>query len=608
MNTISAIIAIDYQIFPLAALAALGSIILAVTSIWQYRSKQIATVLIWYLTMVGLFLIANTIELLATSGSVTIIAAKTSHMFFLGLGLAWLAFGFYYGGFPHLVTWKNFRWFTIIPVIISSIVWTNEQHGLFWQSTGITAIRNFTVMQPTYGPWFWLYGIFLYVVLIGGVLLMVTAGASAQRVVRRQTLLISMGALIPILFNLIYVFRVFPGLRKDYTPIAFALAGILFYLSVHRYNLFRILPINRHIVLEDVHSAVIVLDNTGTVMDVNSYTEQLLDISSRDILGFPIIHHPVLYQILSEVPLDARLNFETTRTLESESLQHLYIWIQPVYQKKNQLQGTVITIQDVTSWNALLQERNNAITELQTERIRLLELQMMLQRQERLSTIGQLAANMAHEISNPLTFINSGIDELERRTPSPAGDQTMLDIREGLRRISHSVQSLLQYARGVSRTADPVPVPFREIVAKSATLVSPAMEDAVLTVDIPEDTCIRCRSSEISQVLVNLLLNAAHAANLQHTGDGESVRPWVRISAAVHGEYLNCRVSNSGPEIPQEIRGRIFEPFYTTKQHAGTGLGLSICKKIIENGHDGRLYLEPGMPTTFVIELRCIVY
>ncbi|GAB6089279.1 histidine kinase N-terminal 7TM domain-containing protein [Spirochaeta dissipatitropha] len=595
--------AIDYHLFLIIAPFALGSTLLAISSIAPYRSKQVARSLIWYLLMVSFFLAANTVELIANTEIITISAAKVSHMFFLGSGLAWLAFGFCFAGFPHLGTWKTLRWFTILPVIIVIVIWTNEYHLQFWVNVGATRIGNYTVLRPVYGPWFWIYGIYLYFLLIGGVVLMVSVTAASRHAIQRQTVLISLGAFIPILFNLLYVFRLLPSIRKDYTPVAFALAGVLFFLAVHRYSLMRILPVNRHFILEDVHSAVLVLDEYGHVQDVNNYAQVLLDIDPVQIIDSHISSCSTLNGLLESVPLNERSNFETSRVKNTE-LQHLDIWIQPLVDKNGRHAGTTVTIHDVSSWNRLLQERNNAISTLQSERMRLLELQIMLQKQERLSTIGQLAANMAHEISNPLSFIISGIKQLELQEESKDQATTDIysDIHEGLERISASIQSLLHYSRGMHTAKEFNKTVLADIVRKSAALTSPAIGRVHMEIQVPPEIELYCIESELSQVLVNLLLNAAHA--IEKSDYASDTHPWIRISAWKQEGTIFCSVSDSGTGIPEEDREKIFEAFYSSKKAGeGTGLGLSISRHIVQNHHKGKLYLAGCQPTEFILEI-----
>lgn len=616
--------AIDYTLYVYIAPPALVAVVVSILSVWPYRRRRVATALIWYLVMVGAFLTTNVLELVSGSGVATIIWAKSSHMFFLGSGLAWLAFALSYSGYEALTAWRVYRWLALFPVVISVLIWSNELHGKFWAQVDLVRVGRFLAMQPQYGPWFWIHGVYLYTLLVAGVLLLIAVGARARGVIQRQTVVVSLGALIPVVFNLLYIFQVVPGWRKDYTPVALALSGLLFYVGVHRYGLMKVLPTDRHLVLEDIDSAVLVIDADGTVVDLNTRTETLFGVDHAQVLGVNASEHPLLGTVLSGVPLAQRMNFETTRERGHGEVQHLDVWVQPVHHPSGRHMGAIVTINDVTALNALLQERNRAISELQAERSRMLELQMQLRRQERLATIGQLAANMAHEISNPLTFVRSGFQEIERvlrreltrdHSMHASGwgrpvsaeqqdqdelQQVVADVRHGLDRIAGVVHSLLDYSRGISRAAVSESVDFRSLIDNTLTLIGPALKGTEVHLDVPKDVRVRCRAGEISQVLLNLLLNAVQAIDELPRGE----RRRIDIVVTVEDRLLRCMVIDSGPGIDSDLRERIFDPFYTSKSDGqGTGLGLSISRGIVQDRHGGRLYAFPGRPTTFVMEL-----
>lgn len=592
--------AIDYRAYILVAPVALVALVVSAWSVRPYRQSVVARSLIWYLVMVGLFLATNALELVARAPEMTIFWAKASHGFFLGTGLSWLAFALSYAGFETWCNWRVFRWLTVAPVVFILIIWTNELHHRFWQETGVVMIGPFLTMRPQYGPAFWLYGIYLYVLLLGGVALFLVTGARGRRIVQRQSVVVSLGALIPVVFNLMYVFRIIPGLRKDYTPVALALSGLFFYIAVHRYSLLRFFPIHHRVILEDVSSAVIALDAEGTVLDMNPRAETLLDIDASSV-GSNIADVLNLADLLRGVPLMQRSNVERSRVDRDDRKQHFDIRIKPISPVGGRPAGSIVTINDVTSWVQLLEERNH-----------LIELQTQLRRQERLATIGQLAAGMAHEISNPLTYIRSAFREIERRlrtvdavtgmrSPSPEDlNQVAADVHDGLDRIESVVRSLLDYARGVTRDRQPRQVDFARLLDSSLALLRPALRNIEVNIETPRPLLVTCCDDEISQVLLNLFLNAVHAIE---SVDGAEERR-IEIRARIETDCLRCDVSDTGPGIPPELRERIFEPFFSSKgPEQGTGLGLSISGEIIQAGHGGRLFLAEGLPTTFVIEL-----
>jgi signal transduction histidine kinase len=121
----------------------------------------------------------------------------------------------------------------------------------------------------------------------------------------------------------------------------------------------------------------------------------------------------------------------------------------------------------------------------------------------------------------------------------------------------------------------------------------------------PDMPLVPCLASELNQVFLNLLVNAAHA--VEDAGRGEdTVKGIVIVSTRAGEDYVEIRIADNGKGIPAEIQGRIFEPFFTTKQVGrGTGQGLAIARAIIVEKHHGTIDFEttPGEGTVFIVKL-----
>jgi signal transduction histidine kinase len=124
--------------------------------------------------------------------------------------------------------------------------------------------------------------------------------------------------------------------------------------------------------------------------------------------------------------------------------------------------------------------------------------------------------------------------------------------------------------------------------------------------DLDEDLPhVFCHAGEISQVLLNMIVNAAYALR-EKLGSGASEKGLIKVSTRHAGEFAEIRVSDTGAGIPPEIRQRIFDPFFTTKAVGdGTGQGLSMAHKVVVQEHQGTISVESevGVGTTFTIRL-----
>jgi two-component system NtrC family sensor kinase len=288
--------------------------------------------------------------------------------------------------------------------------------------------------------------------------------------------------------------------------------------------------------------------------------------------------------------------------------------------------GHVVSINDTTDLRATTQELEKAYAELK-------EAQLQIFQQEKMASIGQLAAGVAHEINNPMGFISSNLSTLNKYIERlaefiAAGDQclagrigdmesdTLNEVRKRLKVdfiLEDSLQLIAESQDGAGRVRRIVQdlKSFSRVDQAECALINlnEALETTINIAwneikyvaslnrefgDIPQ---IKCYPQQLNQVFLNLLINAAHAMG-EHPG-AITVRTW--------SEKFDVFVSvaDTGGGIPEEIQQRIFEPFFTTKEVGkGTGLGLSISYDIIhKHGGDITVKSQVGIGTTFTVRL-----
>jgi two-component system NtrC family sensor kinase len=270
------------------------------------------------------------------------------------------------------------------------------------------------------------------------------------------------------------------------------------------------------------------------------------------------------------------------------------------------------------------------ITARKEAELRLLEIHAQACVQDKLATLGQLAAGIAHEINNPASFIRSNLGTMEKyfgriqtfldmqreviagNAPAPlqehldaarqqgkvdfiVGDITALlqESREGVDRIRNTVCDVMKFARkgDEARTELDLHACLESSVAIAWNEIRAVAELVREFGDLP---AVVGNSQQLSQVFVNLLVNAAHAIS----GSGT-----IRVRTWLDGSWVCVAVADSGCGIPDDLREKIFEPFFTTKEPGrGTGLGLAISRDIIVR-HGGRIEVDssPGSGTSFTV-------
>jgi len=211
-------------------------------------------------------------------------------------------------------------------------------------------------------------------------------------------------------------------------------------------------------------------------------------------------------------------------------------------------------------------------------------------KKEKLSVIGQLSSNIAHDIRNPLGAIkNSGvIIDKENKNSNEIISRELKRINISVRRISHQVEEVLNYVRTTP------------MILKSHS-INQTLQEAIDTLDIPQnisinipknDVTIKFDHEKILIVFINIILNA-----IQSIGDKNGI---ITITTSETSSDITLEFENSGPNISSNDLKHIFDTLFTTKLE-GTGLGLSSCKNIIEQ-HNGEIYATSD-PVTFSIKL-----
>lgn len=370
-------------------------------------------------------------------------------------------------------------------------------------------------------------------------------------------------------------------------------------------------------IIDSMPSVLAGVSPDGRVSQWNRAAQEATGLSTRQAIGQPL--EKVLPQLAGKMDLVSQ-SIRERRTHKRERQlhyldgeRHMYnVIVYPL--TSYEIEGAVVRVDDVT------------------HQIRLEE--MMVQT-EKMMSVGGLAAGMAHEINNPLGGILQGTQNILRRlSPDLAQNrqaaeecgielssinrylerrkvlQFLDNIKEAGERAAEIVTNMLNFSRRSQGAGQPYSI--NTLVENSVSL---AAKDYDLkkrfdfrSIHVEKDYAdnlplVVCKSSEIVQVLLNLLKNAAQAM-----ADQADACLW--ISTYLDGDKVCIRIRDNGPGMSEDTRQRIFEPFFTTKEvGVGTGLGLSVSYFIICNNHQGQMRVESvlGQGAAFIISLPVMV-
>jgi two-component system, NtrC family, sensor kinase len=273
-------------------------------------------------------------------------------------------------------------------------------------------------------------------------------------------------------------------------------------------------------------------------------------------------------------------------------------------------------------------------------------MEVHLRQAQKLEAVGQLAAGIAHEINTPIQYIGDNVRFIEEScaglgqllqdyqklaaavqtnsvTPEMLAEleacAQKMDVAylsreiplaaeqslEGVAHVTKIVRAMKEFSHPGSKEKAAV-----DLNHAIETTVTVARNEWKYVADVEMDLApglptVSCLPSELNQVILNLIVNAAHAIG-DVVGKVEGTKGTIRISTRQDGSWFEIRISDTGTGIPEAIRHRIFDPFFTTKEVGkGTGQGLTIARSVIVDKHDGTLTFETEMDrgTTFIIRL-----
>ena len=319
-----------------------------------------------------------------------------------------------------------------------------------------------------------------------------------------------------------------------------------------------------------------------------------------------------------EFALDARLLQVKLQEVEQLSAQTL---------AQEQEKQALLASQNETLEHQVAQRTS----ELQRSLTNLRATQNQLIQKEKMASLGELTAGIAHEIQNPLNFVNNFSDvsaelvgELrEEKAKGAAADQGLEaelldDLEQNLTKISQHgqraagiVRGMLEHSRQSTGERQPTDVnalcdeylrlAYHGLRAKDKSFNATLETD--FTPDLPRVSGV---GADLGRVLLNLLNNAFYAVQQRQQVGEADYRPTVSVSTRQVGRQVEIRVADNGTGIPESVKAKIFQPFFTTKPTGeGTGLGLSLSYDIITKGHGGTLAVasEVGKGTEFIVTL-----
>ncbi len=525
---------------------------------------------------IALWAISYGIELSFSSLQYIMSCINVEYLGIVSLPSLWVIFVFKFTGKDSWVNVPSLIALFIIPAITLGLVWTNQLHNLHYLSLSVVQVDNHYFLDIGPGPWYRIFTLYFYVMLLIGISMLVVKARTAQPIYRRQYFSIIAAALIPWFVNLMYLLGYRPFGHIDLTPFAFIITSLIIAISLLRYQLFDIKPVAREKVMEAMQEGVLVVDKHERIVDANGKMMHILGASAKTLIGKEFLNLP----FVSAEPALFDPSTGYSRVTVVIDNKNYSITITPLYET-NRYDGRLFLFRDITE-RMHVQERLESLNMLK----------------DRLFSV------ISHDLRSPLNTLVSIVSLANEGHVSDAELKTMLpELSKNLGYTTGLVNNLLQWSKSQLKGEVILPVRFdvNEMVKEVTQVLQHMANDKHVRIVNKIQPGIMAYADEdmIQGVIRNLLSNAIKFA--RHDGE-------IELTAITEANMVTVCVADNGVGMNAQDMSKLFgvETFTTrgTENEKGTGLGLVLSKDFIEkNGGHIWAESEPGKGSRFYFVL-----
>jgi len=496
----------------------------------------------------------------------------------------------------------------IVPVICLLALWTNDLHHLFYEHYSVD------LSLAKYGPFSDLQTYYSYFLLGLGLFYILKATIQNSGILSKQSILILLGILIPVVINVLGTFNVIP-MTIYITPITFTFAIVMCAIAIFKFQFLGIAPIALQIVVNQISDSYVILGMYNNIIDFNETLIKTFKLNKKRLKNNSFYY--LLNEInASEKDIDKVLNSikEVRKTNKIANFEQTFdkidktfeVEVTPISSNKNNI-GTLFLFKDVT------QHKKDVQT--------IKDNQNLLIERERLASLGQLIGGIAHNLKTPIMSISGaseGIKDLVNEFDASIGNPVVTnddfhDIAKDMREWLDKINSYTEYmsdiltavkgqAVALSEQSD-MEFTIDELFKKVNILMKHELKKAVIylamSTKIDENTIINGDVNSLVQVINNMISNSIQAY------DGKPDQKIELTAWKNDNNHIVFTIKDYGPGLPKKVKEKLFKEMITTKGKNGTGLGLYMSYSTICAHFNGDITFESeeGKGTTFNIIL-----
>ena len=493
----------------------------------------------------------------------------------------------------------------VIPFLTLAVLYTNQYHHLFYK------VYSSNLNEMVYGPYFYVHSIYTYGLLLVSIGIMINASLKNSGSFSKQTILIIIGTMFPIMVNLLGTFKIY-DMNVCLTPISFSIAVIFYTFAILKFNFLKITPIALQKIVDRISDGYIVLDDDNVITDFNKTFLNIFKLKPESLMSKNFIkflnNRNVNKQAISKVERSIKKAKTTDETVSFE--QHFpeikkYFKIEITSIKSdNTSLGTLFLLKDITQHKQDMQTIKNN--------------QEILMERERLAALGQLIGGIAHNLKTPIMSIAGAVQGLENlikeydeSIDDPlVNSQDHHDIAKDMETWIPKIRTYLEYMSDIITTVKGQAVALvnneddsftvGELIKRVNILMKHELKNAYIYMNVimkaDENQILKGNVNSLVQVVNNMISNAIQAYNGKHDQN-------IELEISKKGNDVIFSITDFAGGLSKEVQDKLFKEMVTTKGKNGTGLGLYMSYSNIKAhfGGDITYKTEEGKGTTFNI-------
>ena len=495
----------------------------------------------------------------------------------------------------------------LIPIISLFVLWTNSKHHLFYK------VYSLNLNETIFGPYMTIHSIYSYLFLIISLILLLKYSFKNAGFFSKQSILLVVGSLLPIIVNLLGTFGIIP-MTVYVTPISFAFAIFCYAIAIFKFGFLKSTPIAMQKVVDRMSDSFLVVNEDNKITDFNETFLKTFKLSSnavRNIKFLDLIQDAnfstadinAIMKLLEKCKSDTK-TYQFKKDFKIDD-KYFNIEVNGIFSKDSFL-GNLILLKDVTQH----------ILDMQT----IEDNQSMLMEKERLASLGQMIGGIAHNLKTPIMSISGaaeGLLDLTKEYDISIGDPEVTNedhhaIVKDMNEWIYKIKEYTEYMSDVITAVKGQAVNFSDESSTSFTiseavkyvdvLMKHELKNALVDLDIhmlvDPSISIKGNINSFVQVLNNMISNAIQAYNGKQNQK-------IDFTIDRKGNDIQFSIQDYGSGIPDSVQDKLFKEMITTKGKNGTGLGLFMSFSNIRAHFNGNITFESkeGFGTKFIISI-----